>query len=159
MSTPVPRPRECGLGESGESRDEPASCNNDRELLIKSFDEFRQVRVIENPRMYLLQLHLVDHRLDGMRIQFVDKYRIIVMHIRLKRFIHIVAEEEGLVAEKYFYIHKLNKAQGTGYKAQEVLNPEFSYPPNLLIIADKIFLICSPSSINLTFSFSKSAFS
>jgi hypothetical protein len=46
------------------------------------------------------------HAFDGMGIQLVYKHSIIMVNIRLKACVHVVAEEEGLGVEINFDVHK-----------------------------------------------------
>ncbi len=59
----------------------------------------------KNACMYFRKLYFMYHRFHRMRIKFIDKYCIIVMHIRLDCFVDIVAEEQWLVVEIDFDIH------------------------------------------------------
>jgi hypothetical protein len=47
--------------------------------------------------MDLRFLHFMDHAFDGVDIQFINKYRVIVMNKRLDGFINIVAKKKRLV--------------------------------------------------------------
>lgn len=63
-------------------------------------------------------LHFMDHTFYCMKVQFVYKDRIIVMNIRLEFFVHIITQEERLVIEKDFDIHKTKiryREQGISY--------------------------------------------
>lgn len=59
----------------------------------------------KNTGMNFFQLHFMDHGFYGMRIQFIDKNGIVVMHIRLDHFVDIIAKEKGFVVEVDFYDH------------------------------------------------------
>ena len=66
--------------------------------------------------MYFRLLHFMDHRFDGMGIQFINENGIIMMNKWLNNFIHSIAKKEGFIVEVDLDIHTRHKVQGTRYK-------------------------------------------
>jgi hypothetical protein len=69
----------------------------------------------------------VDHCFDGMRIEFIDEYGIIMMQERIDSLIYAIAEEEGFIVEVYFYVHKKQLAfsKKSKFKIQKLVLPEY----------------------------------
>jgi len=101
-----------------------------REFFLKGLRQFFEVWMKQDARMDLRLLHLMDHRLCGVGIQFINVDRVVVLQVMLKLFINGIAKEQGLVVKKDFCKHQdamLNK--GMEYKCATQGTPKIIPQP------------------------------